>query len=283
MGHCKPNVRDIVAALPWMARRTWLMVLILLAAMPPTLAGDSAQVQAKQLAPGLFELTVTLPNTNDPGYGQQALWPVAKELCGAQAALFGKYEFKATAPLAGAKQAASPSMLLVQEVHCGGTSMIDPPKVGFTPAPRTPPTAKDEATIRSRTLDYLVAKDQGDFEAARAMLSSSLVAMMGEDTSLAPRAAFNASVGVPSERQVIRVTWYDDPAEAPGPGRYAAADYSATYPSTAFYCGYVVWLLQPDGSYRIVREEEGQMPPDALSKIKPDQMPDVRRQMGCRD
>ena len=158
-----------------------------------------------------------------------------------------------------------------------------PPKADFTPAPRTPPTAKDEATIRSRTLDYLVAKDKGDFEATHAMLSSNMVAMMGEDTSRASRTTFNASAGVPSERQVIRVTWYDDPAQAPGPGRYAAADYSATYPSAAFYCGYVVWLLQSDGSYRIVREEEGQMPPEAVSTIAPEQMPDVRRQMGCRD
>ena len=62
-----------------------------------------------------------------------------------------------------------------------------------------------------------------------------------------------------------------------------AADYSASYADAAFYCGQVVWLLQPDSSYRIVREEEGQLTNEVASKVAAGELSATRLQLGCRD
>src|SRR3546814_18335414 len=81
------------------------------------------------------------------------------------------------------------------------------------------------------------------------------------------RSALNARPGAGAEAAVVRLTWYDDPQNAPTPGRYAAADYRVDYPNEAFACGYVVWLRQSDGRYLVVGEEEGQAPRSAERRV----------------
>lgn len=256
--------------------------LLLLAASPTVLAETQTQVTTKRLADGHFELTVTLPDTTDPSAGQRAVMPAAAAACGDKMARLGKYKFDAAEKLAGAPADRDTSMVFVQEVVCGDSAdagAVDLPP----PAPGQPPDAKDETLIRDRTLAYLIAKDTGDFDSGFAMLGASMKDIMGDASWRKPRAAFNAASGQPLQRQVVRVTWYDNPEGAPTPGRYAAADYNAQYANSAFYCGYVMWLLQADGNYRIVREEEGQLTSEMAAHITPGQMPNARMQLGCRD
>lgn len=263
-------------------RRNTVLALALAALAPAAFAGDAPDVQVKPLPGGRFELTATVPNTTEPSKGQAALMPRAMELCGTRALQLGTYKFKSTAPMAGTGSTISTSLVFVQELQCGDTPHVDTVVAAAPRAPATPPTANDEADIRSRTLAFLSAKDRGYFDAAIAMFSETTGAMLTEDTWGSQRRAFNASAGMPLQQQVIRVTWYDDPAGAP-PGRYAAADYGASHENAAFYCGYVMWLLQPDGGYRIVREEEGQVTPTEARRIAPSDMPAARVQLGCRD
>ncbi len=256
--------------------------LLLLAASPTVLAETQPQVMTRRLADGHFELTVTLPGTTDPAVGQRAVLTAATAACGDKTARLGKYKFKADEKLTVAPSDRGTSMMFLQEVECGDVNNAEdadlPP-----PAPTQPPDAQDEALIRDRTLAYLTAKDTGNFDNGFAMLDASMRDMMGDASWRKPRAAFNAASGQPLQRQVVRVTWYDNPAGAPTPGRYAAADYSASYANAAFYCGYVMWLLQADGSYRIVREEEGQLTSDMAARITPQEIPNARMQLGCRD
>jgi hypothetical protein len=247
------------------------------------LANDTAQADVRQLAPGRYEITMNLPTAVDERVAQQLLQPVATHLCGSEPATFGKYRFNSTTPLPTTDTPAPPpapaNMLFVQEVQCGGPTAVRP----GTPAPKTPPTPGDEALVRQQTLDYLMAKDNGDYDAALALVTEGTGEMLRNVEARAQRTGFIAKSGTPTEREVIRLTWYDDPANAPTLGRYVAADYRARFASGAFYCGYVAWLLQPDGTYRIIREEEGQMLDEIARRIPPDQMAATRRQMGCRD
>lgn len=261
-------------------RRT-VSVLALASLASAAFAGDAQKIQVKELGEGRFELTVTLPDTTDPNEGQPALMATAVELCGAKSPQLGKYKFKSIAPLTGTSAPSSTSLVFVQEMHCGEATATDAAVPAATFAPATAPTADDETMIRSRTLEFLAAKDRGDFDAAIAMFSATTGAMLTEENWRSPRRAFNASAGMPLQQQVVRVTWYDDPAGVE-PGRYAAADYSARHENAAFYCGYVVWRLQPDGGYRIVREEEG-MKASEVRLIAPGDMAAARVQLGCRD
>src|SRR3546814_14048644 len=88
------------------------------------------------------------------------------------------------------------------------------------------------------------------------MLSSELASYASPAAWKETRSALNARLGAGAEAAVVRLTWYDDPQNAPTHGRYAAADYRVDYPNEAFACGYVVWLRQSDGGYLVVRDEE---------------------------
>jgi hypothetical protein len=248
----------------------------------PVVAAQSDNVLVRDLGNGRYELSITLAEIVDPAQGQAALVPKVLELCGSLRPEFGRYRFEGTEPLAGTKEVPKRSLQYTQEIECKDPSA--PLAVNdIPPAPATPPTDEDEADIRKRTLAYLEAKDTNDFDAAFAMLGPTIAGYMTSESWRAPRTAFNAATAGQPEREVIRITWYDDPQNAPTPGRYAAADYRASYASKGFYCGYVMWLRQQDGSYLIVREEEGQATPDMVATIAPESMPQARMQLGCRD
>lgn len=249
----------------------------------PTASSDSPQVRTKLLAKGRYELTVTVPGTTDPADAQRVLMPAAVKLCGSRSPQFGKYKFNAGEPLMKTAGTGSTWVTLMQQVSCDeNTNELNAPAAAQTQIPLKAPSPADEAIVRARTLDYLSAKDRGDFDIAHAMFTMTMQAMMTQKSWRTPRATFNARAGLPSRREVVRITWYDNP---PGlsPGRYAAADYRASYRSAAFYCGYLSWLQEPDGSYRIVREEEGLSAPKEAGKVAPGEMAAMRLQLGCRD
>lgn len=249
---------------------------------PAAKAADDIQV--REIGPGHFELTVVIEGTTDPAVGKAALEPKANALCGTKHPHWGHYEFEGRQPAAVEPRAtASPSLWYRHEITCE----TSPPKPETFPAvpaaPEAPPTPADEALIRARTEAYLAAKDAGDYAAAHAMIDGSMRDDFTPGAMAASRTPFNASAGPGVEREVIRLTWYDDPAGAPMPGRYVAADYRATFPSGAFYCGYLVWVRQYDGAYLVVREEQGLATPDVVAQATPANMPALRLQLGCRD
>lgn len=244
-------------------------------------AADSVEVQARQVSPDRFEITAQLPASLDPLQASSLLQPVADQVCAGRTAKLGHYSFEAEQPLAGSAKpsAGAASQTFIQQVECGGATVA----AAGAPAPKTPPTPEDERAVREATLAYLDAKDRGDFDAAHAMLGEEATALMRVDNWRKPRAAFNANAGTPSRREVVRLTWYDDPAGAPRAGRYVAADYRGDYTHAGFYCGFVAWYLQADGSYRIVREEEGQVPAEIAKNLAPGALAAARAQVGCRD
>lgn len=258
--------------------RQMFMALAAALVAPTVLAADSIEVRAKQLGPDQYELVMELPASVDPQQASSMLLPAAEQLCAGRPAQLGRYRFEAKTPLLS--HAGAPAMqTFTQQVACGTSTEV----VHVGRAPKAPPTAQDEQTIRADTLRYLAAKDRGDFDAAYTLVGSELAAMFANGEARASRARFNAAAGLPDHREVVRLTWYDDPAGAPLPGRYVAADYRGDYPHAGFYCGYVVWHLQPDGSFRIVREEEGQMPDEVAKSFSPEQLAAARAQVQCRD
>lgn len=249
---------------------------------PAVMAAGSIEVRTRPLGPDQYELALELPATVDPQQAASMLYPVAEQLCAGRPVQLGRYRFESFAPLATGADAGAgtgATQTFIQQLACGSSTGV----VHVTRAPKTPPTAEDEQTIRTGTLRYLDAKDRGDFDAAHALLGGELVAIFANPSAREPRAAFNAQAGLPQRREVVRLTWYDDPAGAPQPGRYVAADYRGDYAHAGFYCGYVVWLRQADGSFRIIREEEAQMPDGIAKKFSAEELAAARAQVQCRD
>ena len=244
-------------------------------ALAPAAVAEQIEVGVRQTGPDAFEVVATLPATVDPTQAQALLQPVATEACGGRTATFGHYRFESSA-LVGADPART-TQLFVQQVACGGEPAPAPVPVDLPPT-----TPADEAAVRQRTLDYLAAKDRDDFDAAAAMMAPGSREMIDTADWRAPRQAFNAEAGEPTRRDVVRVSWYDNPAGAPRAGRYVAADYRGDFEHAGFYCGYAMWFLESDGTYRLIREEEGKVGPGEAAKAAAD-LPSLRRQLGCRD
>jgi hypothetical protein len=258
--------------------RRILLALVAAVMIPAAIAADSVEVQARQLGPDQYELVAELPAEIDLQQASSLFVPVAEQLCVGRPAQMGRYRFESHAPLAPGAKATS-TQTFTQQVECGTSNSV----VHVARAPKTPPTTEDERAIRADTLRYLEAKDRGDFDAARALLGSEMATLLTTESWRSPRAAFNATAGLPTRREVVRLTWYDDPAGAPLPGRYVTADYRGDYAHAGFYCGYVAWHLQSDGTFRIVREEEAQMPDEIAKKFTAEELASARAQVQCRD
>jgi hypothetical protein len=96
-------------------------------------------------------------------------------------------------------------------------------------------------------------------------------------------AGFNKDAGAVRSRRVTEITWYNNPTDAPQPGLYVAADYSAEFENLDFVCGYVMWLLQPDGSFAVTREEQNLLRRESAKKVASIDRQPLRKQMGCKD
>ncbi|WP_165967454.1 DUF4019 domain-containing protein [Luteimonas aestuarii] len=233
-----------------------------------------------------YELRIELGGVTSLEDAQEALWPHAQRLCGDRAVQYGQYRYDAIAPLAGTGTDGDRAghMALVQALECvGDAGLHEQEAPAFVPAPLVPPTPEDEAAVRDLSVNYLSAVDEDRFADAFAMMSPSFRPIMAQGNWRETRGAFNSKVESQAVRQIVRLTWYDDPAGAPTPGRYVAADYRGDHAGGAFYCGYLVWLLQADGSYRLVRSEEGMLSGEEARRIPAGMRATVRAQLQCRD
>lgn len=243
------------------------------------LASSGQAMQVQKPSPGHYELTATFDGSTDVETAQRLLAPEAARRCGKQPYSLGHYTFSASAPVATGNSEAKPQITIVQQVICGASRSAEP----LRPQQNDDwhPSPADQEIIRKRTFAYLEAKDRGDFKSALEMVAEPTRGMMAHSHWQDSRRTFNAAAGSVSSREVIAISWYDHPPGAP-PGWYATADYTATYASAAFYCGYLAWMRQPDGSFAMIREDEGKLSPSEAAAIPPDRMAAVRAQLGCK-
>lgn len=204
---------------------------------------------------------------------------VAEQLCDGRVPVWGHYKFN-TNESVGEQSKAQASTQFEQDLTCDSGIAIAKPG---TPASSTPATEADRRDVEARTLDYLSKKDHGDFASADAMFSEDVISQVDRTKWREGRRAFNRESGLPKTRTVSGVTFYDDPADAPDLGRYAAVDYNARYGDRAFYCGYVVWLRQADGSYQLIREDESLAGDADVRRLTDAALASLMQQPGCRD
>lgn len=258
--------------------RTIPAAMLIAALAPMSISAANFQVKTHQVTPDQYELTVQLTPELNPDQAQSILTPAADQVCAGRSWHWGSHRFNSVAPY-GDKTPGVGQQTFVQTVQCGAAA---PPDLSSVPAPQGSPTAEDASRVKQTTLDYLSAKDHGDFAKARAVQTEEAKPYMQDDWSK-PRAAFNRQAGLPTRREVLRLTWYDNPQGAPRRGRYVAADYRGDYANAGFYCGFAMWYREADGSYRLVREEEGQVSDATVSKVAAADLPALRKQVGCRD
>lgn len=244
-----------------------ILAAVLLAAAPA-----APVIRSEKLGEGRYRILLTAPGLTFE-QGQARAGEEAMRLCGGDAML-GRYSWRSDEK-AGPGQPPSPvALTLEQEAECGTA----PPRA--VPGPTGwKPTPADVSEVLDLTSRYFAARDSGRYRDAWGLLTSSMQEMSPLAEYQARQADFASRAGEGIRREPVKVTWYDNPPNAPAGGIFAAVDFVGRSTKLELVCGYVVWLRQPDGSWRLTREEEGSSERGPAST--PEQLAQARAALGC--
>lgn len=209
---------------------------------------------------------------------QAAIDLTATRLCADRTYFFGAFKFAEQSEAPGANSDAGRATFQ-QELHC---SAPEQRTEGGAAEAAGPSEAWQQAVLKA-TYGYLAAKDGGRLSDAYAMLSRRAKLTSPEPDWRRRARDFNDHAGAVSARRVTEISWYSDPPDAPEPGLYVAADFNGVFENVEFLCGYVVWRLDADGSFRLVREEQNFVERRRSGGVAQLDRAPLRARMGCND
>lgn len=254
---------------------------ILIASLLASRAAIGQQIDVRQLENGELELRLTADTILDEPTAQLLLRPRAIEACAGLTPVLGRYRFEGRTPTdPGADGAQETRYRFTQQVSCGPVEAT-PVAETETGVRQVDAVQRLEDFIRAISLQFIESRSVGDLEAAYAALSREMKAFSTFDEWSTRATEFNAASGPIRSATVWRVTVYDNPAGAPEPGTYIAADYEVEYEKVAFQCGYLMWFERSDNLYVVTREESGSIPLDVFEATPESQLPALRAQLGC--
>jgi hypothetical protein len=237
----------------------------------------AAVAQAAPAAPGVsierlndstFAMSIAAPANVRVAELQQRLLPSARLACQARRPVLARYRIHEGA--------------LQQELLCLDAEATPTPAAATLDAEWAPTSANQQGLVAA-TYAYFAAKDAARYADAYDFLSD----RMRADTPLAAWAEaardFNEAAGPALGRRIVEISWYNHPSDAPEPGIYVAADYSAEFEKLEFVCGYVMWRLMPDGSLRLVREEQNLARKRGAKPMAAIDRDPLRTRLGCKD
>ncbi|HZF44172.1 MAG TPA: DUF4019 domain-containing protein [Sphingomonadaceae bacterium] len=225
---------------------------------------------------GSFTLSMSVrPDTRE---GQLLLAREAQRRCDLLFARLGRYRFEGNRAL-GETTPKPVKWKVRQEFTCGKAlaEVPQPPAAD----PDWQPTPAIEQEIMNATARYFAWVDAADAPNAHAAWSAENQQMLPLAQRREVLTDERKAAGEPLGHRVLKLSWYINPADAPMPGIYVAADYEKRYRNLAAHCGYLVWFRQPDGRFVIVREEAGRLNRSDASAMSPSMLAEARAQLRC--
>jgi DNA-binding protein Fis len=129
------------------------------------------------------------------------------------------------------------------------------------------PSQKLEHEVKKTVDRYFAAVDSGKPREAYEMMSGANKAILSFEEFERESNQFHALAGPLLRREVLKITWTKDPANAPYPGVYAAVDESAIFKGVERQCGYLIIYQNPaSGELAVMRVENNFI--DNLSAAK---------------
>ncbi|MET0270648.1 MAG: DUF4019 domain-containing protein [Sphingomonas sp.] len=143
------------------------------------------------------------------------------------------------------------------------------------------PAVAVQRAVTDASYAYFAAKDGGRYDAAYKHFAASVRAYLTPALYRSEAANFNIAAGGAGERRIVSLTWERDPPDAPAPGLYVAADFVSRFPGLRLHCGYLMWRQEPDGAFRIVREEQSFLDEQAARAMTPERLATLPQKFGC--
>lgn len=264
-------------------RRYTADLTIALALIVGTLAtplASAANVSARQVEQNSYEFVLTNPTPLTETEAQALIAISAASICKDLTPAPGKYHFEAKDRIGGGATSSEPDPYrFVQEVSCvaGARAEIGErrPTLHTTEESRQ---VQEEVGRKSEAYLRLIAA--GRLDEAYAQVSA---AAMGLDEASwrSEKTAFHLAAGEPVRISIVKITVYDNPAEAPEPGLYVAADFGNEFKNIPIHCGYLMWFRPMGGNFRITREETGYVTTEQLKEIPSTQLPEIKQRLRC--
>lgn len=250
-----------------------ILTALLLAATPPAPAISSEKIGDKQ-----YRIVLTAPGLTLE-QGQIRASEEAARLCGGHPVTLGHYSWRSDEKLdSNARSRDIIALTLEQEADCAAPPPpVVPRPTGWQPGPA------DMKAVMDFTARYFEARDRGRFQDAWNLLTPSMQEMSPLPQWQAAHKDFNDRAGGRLRREPLKLTWYDNPANAPVAGIFAAVDFVGKADKLQIICGYLMWLRQPDGSWRLTREEEGSIEDRPGITTGPEQLAQAKAAMGCQE
>lgn len=250
-----------------------ILTALLLAAISPAPAISSEKIGEKR-----YRIVLTAPGLT-LAQGQIRATQEAARLCGGYPVTLGHYRWRNEEKLdSSARSRTVLALTLEQEAECA----LAPPPVVTRPT-GWKPGATDMKTVLDLSSRYFAARDSGRYRDAWNLLTPSMQEISPLPRWQAAHKEFNDRAGGGLAREPVKVTWYDNPAGAPVAGIFAAVDFVGKADKFHIICGYLVWLRQPDGSWRLTREEEGSLGHAPGVTSTAEQIAQSKAAMGCSE
>jgi len=244
--------------------------------------GSAATISYKQVSIDSFQLTLKNEIPLEIKNAQSTLYPLAAQLCGNKAPIFGKYTFDSSEPLLN--EAGKSSFKLIQEIECGKESHTVQEQVANSLSESDKVAMSSQA--KRLTEDFFASKEAGKFEEAYNFLGEEMKGLdeysVWEDRE---SSKFGESIGGLLAREFWKITVYDNPVNSPKPGVYIAVDYESSYEKLPTECGFVIWYTSNEKplAFTIMRQESGRITDENVAKMTKENLNGIRSQIGCRD
>lgn len=243
-------------------------------ALLAVLGGQDAepQVAIEPMGGDEHRITVTLTGQPEQATLSRLLGEAAASVCGARFPHYGRYHFELNEPAPGQSADLPTTFVFEQSITCADEPEQEPPQPAQSSLTEPEMAALEPQILELSTL-YFDALGAGRWAEAYAMADE---AMHGGQ-SLEEWSRGQGEAEPASSRDLLRVTWYQNPPDVPA-GLYGAVDYTARH-AVEGRCGYLIWYrAASDASFRLTRSEETLIP-DTLDDATRSQI----RSLHCRD
>ena len=242
-------------------------------------SASAAEVSVRQVQPGTYEFVLTNPTPLSESDARARIAEAAASTCKGLTAVPGRWRYESKEAIGGGDPLSRETFRFVLEVSCVPGAQVQSgvrrPTLQNEEESRR---IQNEVKLKSEAYFRLIASKQID-EA----LTQVAIARMGVDEARwkSDKLSFQAMAGEPLEISIRKITVYDNPAAAPEPGLYVAADYSNVYRDVPIHCGYLMWFRPVGGEFHITREETGHVTSEQLRSIPSAQLPEIKRRLRC--
>jgi hypothetical protein len=255
-------------------------ILALIVGILATSFASAANVSVHQVDQNNYEVLVTNPTPLSENEAHALVATAAVSICKNLSPAPGKWRFEAKEKIGGGViSSEQDTYRFIQELSCvAGARAVEGER--HPTLHTTEESLQVQEEIRRKSAEYFRLIVAGQYNQAYAQVSANDLGV-DEAAWKHGKQSFRETAGDPLRISIDKITVYDNPAEAPEPGLYVAADFGNEFKNVPIQCGYLMWFRRAGGDFLITREETGYVTAQQLKSIPSTQLPEIKRRLRC--